>query len=234
MLGGVVWGVGLGLVAWVLSQPRPLLRWIARRDPDVLFYAQTTGRRIALTIDDGPHAVVTPMILDVLSRYRARATFFVIGERIGGNEELIHRILSEGHELGNHMMTDVPSIRLGDAAFGEEFLRADRLLSRFSAVKWFRPASARYAGKMLGRIRQHGYRCAIGSVFPYDTHVPSVGFQSIFILGKARPGSILVLHEGDITRKRIAAVLDMVVPRLQSRAYSIVSLSELVEEQRDP
>jgi peptidoglycan-N-acetylglucosamine deacetylase len=108
------------------------------------------------------------------------------------------------------------------------------MLSRFSTVKWFRPASALYDGKMLGRIQQNGYSCAIGSVFPYDTHVPSVGFQSNFILEKAFPGSVLVLHEGDITRRRIAAVLDRVVPRLQSRGYGIVSLSELVEDQRGP
>jgi peptidoglycan/xylan/chitin deacetylase (PgdA/CDA1 family) len=234
MLKVVVTGGGFGIVAWALWQPRLLLRRIAERDPDVLFYAEITRRLIALTIDDGPHPTVTPMVLDVLSRYQARATFFVIGERIRGNEDLIYRILSEGHELGNHMMTDVPSIRLGDAAFEDQSLQADRLLSRFSAVKWFRPASALYDGRMLRRIRQNGYSCVIGSVFPYDTHVPFVGFQSNFILGKAFPGSVLVLHEGRITRRRIAAVLDRVVPKLQSRGYSIVSLSELVEERRDP
>jgi peptidoglycan-N-acetylglucosamine deacetylase len=230
---GIALSVGLGIVAWVLWQPKLLLRWISERDPDVLFYVETSKRLIALTIDDGPHPTVTPMILRVLSKYQARATFFLIGERIRGNEETIRQILSEGHELGNHMMTDSPSICLPDVVFENHFLRTDRLLARFSPVRWFRPGSALYNDRMLRQIQQNGYSCVIGSVFPYDTHIPSVSFQSHFILSKVFPGSIVVLHDGDISRRRTAQVLDRIIPRLQSRGYRIVSLSELVEGQRD-
>lgn len=114
---GIAISVGLGVVAWVLWQPKLLLRWIAERNSDVLFYIETSRRLIALTIDDGPHPIATPMILKVLSKYQARATFFLIGERIRGNEEIVHQILSGGHEIGNHMMTNAPSICLPDAAF---------------------------------------------------------------------------------------------------------------------
>lgn len=227
---GVVISVALGLGAWVLSQPRLLLHWIAERDSEVLFYVRTSNQSVALTIDDGPHSLVTPMILEVLSKYQARATFFLIGERIPGNEKIVHQILAEGHEIGNHMMTDSPSIYLSDAEFESQLVGTDHLLARFSTAKWFRPGSGWYNGKMLRRIQRHGYNCVIGSVFPYDTHIRSVYFQSKFILKKVFSGSIIVLHDGDITRRRIALVLNRVIPDLQTRGYRIVSLSELVEE----
>ena len=228
---GIALSICLSIMTWVLLQPKPLLRWIAERDPRVLYYVQTSERLVALTIDDGPHPTVTPMILRVLSKYHAHATFFLIGERVQKNEGIVHQILSEGHEIGNHMMTDATSIRLPAAAFEDQLLRADRLLSRFAAARWFRPGSARYNERMLRQVKRQNYRCVIGSVFPYDTHVPSVRFQSAFILSKVFPGSIVILHEGDIGRKRVAQVLDDVIPQLQSRGYRVVSLSELVEAQ---
>ncbi|RUL52055.1 polysaccharide deacetylase family protein [Lysinibacillus antri] len=61
-----------------------------------------TGKRIALTFDDGPHEKVTPQILKLLEKYDAKATFFVVGNRIAKNTKLVQEIHNSGHEIGNH------------------------------------------------------------------------------------------------------------------------------------
>ena len=63
------------------------------------------GKVVALTFDDGPHPEQTPKVLDVLEKYGAKGTFFVIGKNIAGNEAVVRRILDDGHEIGNHTYT---------------------------------------------------------------------------------------------------------------------------------
>ena len=62
----------------------------------------TKEKLVALTFDDGPHPEHTPQVLDVLKQYDVKATFFVIGTRIAGNEDILKRIHAEGHQTGNH------------------------------------------------------------------------------------------------------------------------------------
>src|SRR3712207_444455 len=132
----------LGLVSVVASallRPGPVVRWLSRRFPDVLFHQVTAGPLVALSFDDSPHATSTPRILDVLAEHDARATFFMIGEHVAGSEEIVRRLVDEGHELGNHMMSDAPSARLPATEFERELLQTHELLTRFGPVRWFRP-----------------------------------------------------------------------------------------------
>ncbi len=219
----------LGVAA--LVQPGPVIRWLARRHPDVLFAIVAQAPLVALTIDDAPHPALTPAILDVLAEHRARATFFVIGERVAGNEGTVRRIVEEGHELGNHLMADAPSIRLPAEEFEHQLLQTHDLLSRFGPVRWFRPGSGWYHRRMLEQIRCYGYRCALGSAYAYDSHIRSAWYVSRHILRHTRPGAVIILHDGCASRWRTLDVLRQVLPELQRRGYQVVTLSELVERE---
>lgn len=59
-------------------------------------------KKICLTFDDGPHEVFTPIILDILKQYNIKATFFIVGDRVSDNKDIIKRIIDEGHDIGNH------------------------------------------------------------------------------------------------------------------------------------
>lgn len=59
-------------------------------------------KKICLTFDDGPHKVFTPIILDILKEYNIKATFFILGNKISSNKDIIKRIIDEGHDIGNH------------------------------------------------------------------------------------------------------------------------------------
>src|SRR5690606_13498304 len=91
------------LVLIFLVQPFFIIRFLAKKNPEVLYFANTERKVVALTIDDGPHADVTPYILDVLKKYSAHATFFLLGENIKANGYLIEKMKSDGHEIGNHL-----------------------------------------------------------------------------------------------------------------------------------
>jgi hypothetical protein len=108
------WAVfALMLITNVLAvlQPDRIVAALAKRSPEVVYFAETEESIVALTIDDGPDPITTPKILDVLMQHDARATFFLITNRIPGNEEIVLRIVEENHELANHLTTDEPSIR---------------------------------------------------------------------------------------------------------------------------
>lgn len=216
------------LAAIVLARPAPVVRWLAKRWPDVLFYVNAQEPLVALTIDDAPHPMLTPAILDVLAEHDAHATFFVIGEQVPGNERVLRRIIEEGHELGNHLMSDSPSVRLSAEEFERQLLRTHQLLGPFGSVRWFRPGSGWYNRRMIDQLQHHGYRCALGSAYAYDCHIRSAWYVSRHILLNTRPGSVIILHDGCESRHRTVAVLRRLLPALQQRGYKAVTLSQLV------
>ena len=224
LAGGLL--IATGAVLW--TAPEWLMKALARWYPGCLYHVSTQAPLIALTIDDGPDLTTTPVILAELRRQGARATFFLITDRVRGQDTLIERLVAEGHELGNHFTQDRPSIRLTPRAFEADLLRAHRELAPWGRVIWARPASGWYSQAMVGVMQRHGYRCVLGSVYPFDAAIPSVAWATRYILRNARPGAIVVLHDGGSRGHRTAQVLARVVPELRRRGYRVVSLSELV------
>jgi peptidoglycan/xylan/chitin deacetylase (PgdA/CDA1 family) len=217
---------GAGALVW--RPPDWLLDHLATRYPGCLYRVPTQQRFLALTLDDGPDPESTPQILSVLRRYRSRATFFLITGRLAGQEELVRTIIDDGHELGNHFTEDRPSIQLPQADFERDLQRAHRALTPFAPVRWARPGSGWYSQAMVKAIQNHGYRCAAGSIYPFDAAIPSTAWATRYILRNARPGRIVVLHDGGARGRRTALVLAQVLPELRRRGYTIVSLSSLV------
>ncbi len=218
----------VGAAAVLFYQPRWLLGIMAGRHEGVTYYVRTREPLVALTVDDGPDPRTTGPILDALAEHDAKATFFLIGERVAGNEALVSRIVQEGHELGNHMTRDRPSIELGPVQFERSLLETDSTLSRFAEPRWWRPGSGWYNERMLAIAAEHDYRCALASIYPYDGTLPLLWFGTWQILFNARPGSIIALHDGGDRGRATVEVLNRVLPELRERGYRVVTLSELV------
>ena len=215
----------LGAALW--TAPRWLVPRIAAREPRCLYHVPTRERVVALTVDDGPDAERTPEILDVLRTHGARATFFVISSHAVGQDSLMRRLVAEGHELGNHLTRDKASRRLDPAAFDAGVREAGAALARFAPVRWLRPGGGWYTSAMLDAAERAGYRCALGSVYPYDAHVPSARVATGYILSNVRPGAVIVLHDRGARGRRTAETLRRVLPALGRRGYRVVTLSEL-------
>ena len=197
------------------------------RYPGCLYRVSTRQRLIALTLDDGPDAVTTPLILGELQRAGARATFFLIAARVQGQERVVQQLAESGHEIGNHLTRDAPSIRLSASAFARDLEQAHRVLSAHGPVRWARPGAGWYSQTMIAIMARQHYRCALGSVYPYDAAIPSVTWARWHILRNAGPGAIIVLHDGGARGGRTLQVLRSVLPELQRRGFRVVTLSEL-------
>jgi peptidoglycan/xylan/chitin deacetylase (PgdA/CDA1 family) len=208
-------------------RPDPVVFWLRRRFPDVLFHVETDEPLVALTIDDSPHPMLTRRILEVLAAHEARATFFVIGERVPGNEALLQRLVDAGHEVGNHLMADAPSVRLPAAEFARQLRQMDDLLAPFGPVAWVRPGHGWFNRRMLKQIRAHGQRCALASAYSVEGRFAPVGYAAWHILLNIRPGAVIVLHDGAAERERTVAVLARILPELRGRGYRVVPLAEL-------
>jgi peptidoglycan/xylan/chitin deacetylase (PgdA/CDA1 family) len=215
-------------VSLLFFQPNFLLRWLTRKTPEVFFFVDTPERAMALTIDDGPHPQTTPLLLDLLAEFGIKATFFLISVRVVGYESIVKRIVNEGHEIGNHNTKDQPSIGLTDADFAQQLDESHSILSKFGQVTVYRPGSGWYNRNILKRIRHYNYLGIIGSIYPYDPHIPFAGFSVFHILVNSAPGSIIVLHDGDTRGRRTLATLRQVIPKLQKRGYKLCTVSELL------
>jgi peptidoglycan/xylan/chitin deacetylase (PgdA/CDA1 family) len=218
--------LGAGSIVW--TAPDWLVDTLARWYPGCIYRVPVGSRLLALTFDDGPDPTSTPLILAELRRHGARATFFLITERLRNQDPLVRTMVAEGHELGNHFTQDRPSIGLGPQDFEDDLLRAHRDLAPFGQPIWARPASGWYSQTMVKTMRRHGYRCALGSLYPLDTAIPLVTWAATYVLRNARPGAIVVLHDGGPRGRRTAEVLARVLPELRRRGYRFVTLSELM------
>jgi peptidoglycan/xylan/chitin deacetylase (PgdA/CDA1 family) len=230
-LSAVVGAFGLILFILLLLQPELLLSRLRRRSPEVLYSVDTQAPIVALTIDDGPDPKSSPIILDILEEYDAHATFFLITERIPGNEDIVQQMIEEGHELGNHLTADEPSINLPLKEFEQALIESNDVLSEFTDVQWIRPGSGWYNEEMLAIMAKHGYRCALGSVYPYDPQIGLYWYSAQYVLWKIKPGAVIVLHDYDSRGRRTAKALEIILPELVERGFEIVTLSEITAVQ---
>lgn len=219
-------------------------------------------KAVALTIDDSPDfGNYTSKILEILNDRelltgkKAHATFFLIGEHVEQNETVVKEIIKQGHEIGNHMAEDKPTIRLSTQDFQCKLTATHEILTRqildvqqensqgdreneiYPEVTWFRPGSAFATSEMIRMaMDRYNYRTALGFVWPYDTFeiypFKSPEFSDWFIRQNVRDGSIIILHDNGQNSwrgKRTVAALELVLPKLIAQGYEIVTLSELLK-----
>ena len=234
--------VGLG---YLLSQPRWLFRIASQLHPGAIYHVDERNSpenkllppinpTVALTIDDGP-GPNTEKILALLKRHKAKATFFNVSEHLPGYESVVAQAVEAGHELGNHLTKDEPSIRLSASEFETDLLAAEAALLPFigesAEPRWLRPGMGLYNADMVATAQKHNYRIALGNNFPYDTHIRSARFARSFILNTVQPGDIIVLHDGQRENTdrgdRTLQTLQTVLPALKIRGYTVTTLSEL-------
>ena len=196
------------------------------------YYASDTDQKIIyLTFDAGYENGNTPAILDSLKKHQAPAVFFVVGNFIKDNPDLIRRILADDHIIGNHTMThpDLPQISSMDA-FQKELQDVEELYTSLTGeamTKFYRPPRGIYNTENLSMAKELGYSTFFWSLAYVDwiqDQQPSreEAFQKL--LTRIHPGAIVLLHNTSSTN---AEILDELLTKWEEMGYEFHSLKEL-------
>lgn len=188
--------------------------------------------KIALTFDDGPHPTLTPKILNILKDYGIKATFFVIGENAERYPELIERIRSEGHEIGNHTYSHIRAKDTTEEQMREEILRCESLLGGTSenSVKLFRPPEGNLSDRMGEMCGALDYRVILWSIDTRDwCRIPAREITES-VLRNVRSGDIILMHDYIGSNSPTPEALKEMLPQLIKRGYSFVTVSTLLDQ----
>ena len=181
------------------------------------------GPYVALTFDDGPKASTTTVLLDGLARRGVRATFFVIGENVEGNELLLQRMEGEGHQIGLHTYHHKSLDQLNAAGF---YAEVDSLRATLTALVGREEFMLRPPYGMMNAATQARAAAPIvlWSVDPEDWSDRDTARQVAVITEEARDGDIILLH--DIYPSSVDTALQ-VVDTLMARGFHFVTVEQL-------
>jgi peptidoglycan-N-acetylglucosamine deacetylase len=230
---------GRGTFAWVAACLfgvtailMPAANSTPPRDVRVIWSGSPTAKRVALTFDDGPRPGVTEHVLDLLDDAGARATFFVVGQRIvsGGEKAraLLRRMRDEGHEIGNHSYSHPNVARLGIAELHREIARTDEAIDAACGIRprMFRPPGGGLDFNAVRSLASTGLEgVVLWSIDPSDWKNPSRGETWQRVATALHPGAIILLHD---THEETLRALPLLLDLIQARGFEIVTVSDLV------
>ena len=208
-------------------------------------------RKLAITFDDGPNPAVTSKLLDLLDRYNARATFFLIGKFVRECPEVVRETAARGHVLGNHTDTH-PNLfwSFPDAIHEELYCCSDSIASEIGALpQWFRPPYGMRNPWVVPGAEKLGLRTGMWTRIPGDWQGKSAEWLIPRMEGIARharqryaetsdtsaghTGDILCLHDGghrqlNADRMQTLAALEHWLPRWRDLGLEFVTIEEAV------
>ncbi|HEX3463444.1 MAG TPA: polysaccharide deacetylase family protein [Candidatus Elarobacter sp.] len=184
---------------------------------------------VALTFDDGPYPVVTPLLLQTLRDLRVPATFFLIGRDAEQFPDLARAIAAGGHEIADHTLTHPNLDQLGDAAVVGELRDGAAALERIAPDpaerRLFRPPHGRYTVATLRDAQSAGYDTILWSDDPGDWRAVPADALRDHLLSRATAPEIVLLHSG---RQATVAMLPEVVAAYRKAGYRFVTVGNLL------
>jgi peptidoglycan/xylan/chitin deacetylase (PgdA/CDA1 family) len=203
-------------------------------------------RELAITFDDGPNPSITPKLLDLLDRYKARSTFFLIGRFVRECPTLVREISARGHLIGNHTQTHPNLFWLGPAQIRGELRRCQDAIANAAGAppKWFRPPFGLRNPGLAGAARELDLRVVMWSLLPGDWRAktdewligrmePIASRAKDAGSGTRRGGDVLCLHDGSHRRQNAGrthtlAALEYWLPRWRDLGLEFVTIEDAV------
>ncbi|WP_314990170.1 polysaccharide deacetylase family protein [uncultured Gemella sp.] len=190
-------------------------------------YVKKRDRKaVALTFDDGPNPQTTPVALELLKKYKAKGTFFMVGRSVAGNEDLIKQVVAEGHQIGNHSWDHPVLTTISLEQAKKQINDTTEALKKASGqdVHIMRPPYGAINGAIQAAVDQSFILWDIDTLDWKNRNTASIMKE----VRKTQPGSIILMH--DIHQTSIDA-LPSILQYLTEQGFEMVTVDELMGDQ---
>lgn len=198
------------------------------------YTGDTSKQTIYLTFDVGYENGNTGTLLDALKKHQAPATFFVVGNFIEDNPNLIKRMVKEGHTIGNHTYSHPDMSQISTKkSFQAELNKVEILYQDATGekmTKFYRPPQGKYSQSNLKMAQELGYYTffwSLAYVDWYENNQPSHEEAFDKLVSRIHPGAIVLLHSTSSTN---AEILDDLLTRWEEMGYRFGDLNDLVKD----
>ena len=216
--------LGLAVLPGIFSERTPSYEDLEKEVHAPAVFPKEPDKYVALTFDDGPRASTTGKLLDGLRERGASATFFLVGEQISVNRELVLRMKQEGHQVGNHTWSHQCLKEESYSVATEAVQKTDRLLQQLlgEGVYWLRPPYG-----LLTQEQKSWFTVPLvhWSLDTEDWKLKNVQADIQVVLSRVQPGDIILMH--DTVPESVEAALQ-IVDALQEEGYLFVTVEELL------
>ncbi len=194
-------------------------RWFRCLFPGAIFRLPSKKKgekRVFLTFDDGPIPEVTPWVLDVLDRYGVKATFFMVGQNVQRNPQLLDEVRRRGHCVGNHTLHHIQ----GASATTLRYMRDAAEGADLTGSTLFRPPHGWLRPRQLWALKKH-YRIIMYDIVTrdYSRHVDAARVVDN-VRRYTRDGSIIVFHDSLKSYPRLKTALPEAIEWLKAQGYA--------------
>ena len=182
--------------------------------------------RLALTFDDGPNSLYTEQLLEGLKERGVRCSFFLLGQRVEENRELVRRMYEEGHLLGNHSYNHLVLNRLTDAEACRQVEKTSRILEEITGepTTYLRPPYGEWKEELDKRVSMIPVLWSVDSLVWSLKNTEAVLKR---VTSSVRDGDIILMHDDYATSVEAAL---KIVDQLQEEGYEFVTVDELILE----
>ena len=201
------------------------------RQYDAAYLGDPTDKVIYLTFDAGYENGSTAKILDILKKHEVPAAFFLVGNYIEKNADLVRRMVDEGHIVGNHTMNHPDMSKLTDkAAFQKELTELEDLFRSVTGKelpKYYRPPQGLYSAENLKMAQELGYKTVFWSLAYVDWNnddQPTAEYAFSKLLPRTHDGMVVLLHSTSATN---AQILDELLTKWDQMGYEFAPITEL-------
>lgn len=194
-------------------------KWLRMFYPSVEWQVKG-GNSVYITFDDGPHPIITPKVLDILDKGRAKATFFCVGDNVQKYPEIYQQILNRGHRTANHSFNHLNGWKTNNQAYFTNIEKAASLIDS----DLLRPPYGKITPLQIQKLKRH-YRIIMWTVLTYDFSnkiTPDECLQNS--LKGLKPGSIVVFHDSEKSASNMLYVLPRFLEQCKNRGLKTVSL----------
>ena len=202
---------------WLVKKTFPNFIWD-------LYDNKVTTKTIYLTFDDGPTPIITEKVLDILTQYNAKATFFCIGKNIKQHPTIFERIINERHAIGNHTFNHLKGWKSDTITYLNNIIETKKTIQQINKStnqqKLFRPPYGRIKLAQANQLQKLGYKIIMWDVLTFDWNrkIPSEKVLKNTI-DNAKSGSIIVFHDSIKASKNMLYALPKALDYFSKKGF---------------